>query len=385
MEKFNLAVLFSKGVAISQWLEQGLYDREVFYYRTMLKSERVKSLTLFTYDVNPNKYQDKVTRSCGSHKVKLVGIPAILNSKIGHWLYSFLFPLLNLKKLSEIHVIRSNQALGGWAGALCNVFLGKPFLFRTGYTLSLFKDKTVSSGFKKSIYLMLEKFCLIRSFATIVASRQDEDYLISQYGEKYRRKIVVNKNYIDSSLFRCSTDICEREDAIIFVGRLNNQKNLKSFLEAHKNMDNVLPLHVVGEGEAADELKATAGSNVVFHGAVANDELPIMFNRFKYYVLPSLFEGMPKALLEAMACGCFCIATNVAGNNEVVVDKVNGCLVVGTSSEDLKVSLNALASCGAEELKAISNNAQRYIEQEHNVSRFCNLELKLINDELSDN
>ena len=51
--------------------------------------------------------------------------------------------------------------------------------------------------------------------------------------------------------------------------------------------------------------------DVKFNGVVANDKLPDILNEYKYYILASNYEGMPKTLLEAMACGNLCIGTNV--------------------------------------------------------------------------
>jgi glycosyltransferase involved in cell wall biosynthesis len=70
-------------------------------------------------------------------------------------------------------------------------------------------------------------------------------------------------------------------------------------------------------------------------GVVPNSELPAVLNRYRWYILPSLHEGMPKTLLEAMACGLVCIGTDVDGINQIIEDGVNGYLAEGTQADAL--------------------------------------------------
>ena len=55
--------------------------------------------------------------------------------------------------------------------------------------------------------------------------------------------------------------------------------------------------------------------------------MPQYYNRCKVYVLCSLYEGNPKTLLEAMACGCAVVGTNVLGIQEIIRHQENGLLV----------------------------------------------------------
>jgi glycosyltransferase involved in cell wall biosynthesis len=75
-------------------------------------------------------------------------------------------------------------------------------------------------------------------------------------------------------------------------------------------------------------------------GVVPNNEMPAVLNRYRYYILPSLHEGMPKTLLEAMACGLVCIGTDVEGINNIIEDNVNGCLAKGTDPQFLAEAIN---------------------------------------------
>jgi glycosyltransferase involved in cell wall biosynthesis len=80
-------------------------------------------------------------------------------------------------------------------------------------------------------------------------------------------------------------------------------------------------------------------ARVNFMGVVPNDELPSILNHYHYYILPSFYEGMPKTLLEAMACGLVCIGTNIEGTNEVIEDGVNGYLAHQTNVESLSKAI----------------------------------------------
>jgi glycosyltransferase involved in cell wall biosynthesis len=60
------------------------------------------------------------------------------------------------------------------------------------------------------------------------------------------------------------------------------------------------------------------------------------------FVLPSRWEGMPNALLEAMACGLPCIATCVSGSEDIIVDGVNGLLVEPEQPVELALALSRI-------------------------------------------
>ena len=86
---------------------------------------------------------------------------------------------------------------------------------------------------------------------------------------------------------------------------------------------------VVGEGEerkTLEELSYALGlqQQVTFMGLRSKIELLELYNIADLFVLSSYSEGLPRVLLEAMACGCISVATDVGSVNAVVVNGRNG-------------------------------------------------------------
>jgi glycosyltransferase involved in cell wall biosynthesis len=118
------------------------------------------------------------------------------------------------------------------------------------------------------------------------------------------------------------------------VGRLHPQKGVQHLLDALLRIREQLPktrLLIAGEGELRGELQAQAqelglSASVVFTGA--RSDVPDILAAIDLFVLPSLWEGLPLAVLEAMAAELPVVATAVGGVPELVVDGETGRLVV---------------------------------------------------------
>jgi glycosyltransferase involved in cell wall biosynthesis len=125
------------------------------------------------------------------------------------------------------------------------------------------------------------------------------------------------------------------------VGRLAEQKNLGALIEAAAGLEGV-SLRLIGDGPLWESLQAqaeAAGLPVEFTGRVPHEEVPRLLAECQVFVLPSLYEGHPKALIEAMACGLPVVGTPVDGTREVLRDGQNGLLAADTSAPALRAAL----------------------------------------------
>jgi glycosyltransferase involved in cell wall biosynthesis len=160
-----------------------------------------------------------------------------------------------------------------------------------------------------------------------------------------------------------------------FVGRLEPEKGLKTLLDAWPAVREALPkatLAIAGEGVQRDELERRGVAGVSFLGPI-REPAPLM-QAADCFVLPSYTEGLPNALLEALASGLPCVATTIGGSSEAVRDGVEGYLVppgepgplaralVEALSGDAHQRLGDAARARAAALYSLESNADRLVE-----------------------
>ena len=156
------------------------------------------------------------------------------------------------------------------------------------------------------------------------------------YCERLRQKgIVIHNGVFPEILPEATVAFFERRHkAICAVGRLDEQKGYDILLQAFSTFHQTHPehhLHIYGEGalrQAIEQQIRDLGieAAVTLHGSVPN----VMFQVADagMFVLPSRYEGMPNALMEAMACGIPSVAANCDfGPGELIRDGENGLLV----------------------------------------------------------
>ena len=135
----------------------------------------------------------------------------------------------------------------------------------------------------------------------------------------------------------------EKEITVTYIGRLESVKGVDDFLAAVvplKRDHSDLRVKVVGWHKDKHPLVAQYQGDVEFTGL--RDDIPTILGSTDIFVLPSYSEGLSNALMEAMASGCACIASDVGGNRFLIQNGVSGFLFPPGDREALRAHIRRL-------------------------------------------
>lgn len=167
-----------------------------------------------------------------------------------------------------------------------------------------------------------------------------------------KEKISFISMGIDTELFYFKPKEFKSEQKLLFAGRLSPVKGVSYLIKAMPKILQEFPnakLEIIGYGEQEDDLRKlvrtlSLDKKINFVGAVENKEMPKYYHSSSVYILPSLVEGLPVALMEAMSCGCPVIATSVGGVPDLIGDGINGILIKTKSIEEISQSVIKILS-----------------------------------------
>ena len=165
---------------------------------------------------------------------------------------------------------------------------------------------------------------------------------------------------------------------LLCTGRADRQKGFQMAIRAMEKLPNLdLHLDIVGTGDYLSELKRLVegmglSERVTFRGRVDDDELYRIYSSADVYLIPTLrYEGLPLALLEAMAHGIPTISSDIGGNSDVITHEKDGLFVRPGDLDGLvdAISLLATNSEVRDSLgKAARETTERRFDKERMVS-----------------
>lgn len=222
-----------------------------------------------------------------------------------------------------------------------------------GWLLSIFSKlrlvslQTVS---KKMRHPYMDSFVLKHFDALIAGANDIRDFLITH--NQNPLTIHVVHNWVDFSKRNPSETIAEtrkklgldKQYILGCIGRLHPQKGQIFLIQAFANVLKEFPntvLLLVGEGETRDQLtgevsRLSLADNVIFTGTAIGNDYNNYLSAIDIYVQPSVFEGLPRTLLDAMYMKKAIVATAINGNKEAIQDGLSGLLVPSESVELLQ-------------------------------------------------
>lgn len=194
--------------------------------------------------------------------------------------------------------------------------------------------------------------------------------------------IQVLPNGIDTTLSLSSSSLKESlgiapgETVIVCVANLHTNKGHTYLLEAFERVYQKYPnmrLFLIGDGEEKANLKKqidtyTSRKHIFFLGKRTDVHEILQLSHI--FVLPTLFEGMSNALMEAMAAGLPVITTDIEENRELVKDKETGILVPVKNSDTIADALDTLLA--NEALRSqIGQTAKKFIEENFSLKKIA--------------
>lgn len=288
------------------------------------------------------------------------------------------FPLLRLRQIikkQSIDVVHApnDGSTNVVAAAIVAKSTYKPFIYtiqgpgtRTGHllvdTLADLYDYTVARWLareaqkvvllSKSLISRAEKLGIERSKTVVIPSGVDSKHFNPERYEVKKKASQIKNQFGISD-----------ETVIGYVGRLYPAKGLTYLFHAVKKLQkrygNIILL-IVGDGALRNQLEAMARDlNIrsIFTGW-QRDTAPY-YSIMDIFVLPSLFEGLPNVILEAMAMKIPVVATKVGGNPDVLSNRENGFLVPVRNVQKLAFALEKLIEDDALRAKMGAMNRQK--------------------------
>ena len=274
-----------------------------------------------------------------------------------------IYKLYKLLKSRKFDIIHTHAYSAGTIGRMSAFLAGVPVIISHNHSVYDYYNRR---------YHFVEWFLSLITDRVVCVSD-----IVNRFANETQRinarKLITIHNGIDSeytvlekrtSVLRKELGIPVDHSVICTIAHMEEHKGIKYLLESASLLlqsRNDVSFLVVGEGRLKEKLKILCADlkieeNVVFAGE--RGDIPEILSLTDIFVLPSLREGLPLTILEAMACGKPVIATNVGGIPEVVKDGVSGILISPKDPESLHSAMNELLG-DREKMKKMGHNGKR--------------------------
>lgn len=276
-----------------------------------------------------------------------------------------------LNKDGELDIIHCHTPMGGALARLAARRYRRNGL-KVIYTAHGFHFYKGGNAIKNAVFYSAEKW--LSKITDVLITINKEDY---EAGKKFHAKsceyipgIGIDLKKLaqaceEKGVVRKELGLSEDDYCLVSVGELSDRKNHKVVIEALQYIENKNIKYVIcGSGANMDMLKELAerlkvSDRVIFAG-YRTDAVRVMYG-MDAFVFPSLQEGLPVALMEAMSVGLPIVASKIRGNRDLVSKDV-GILVPDNDAKEYARAIEKIAGCSEAKLKHISEANIRILE-----------------------
>ena len=212
----------------------------------------------------------------------------------------------------------------------------------------------------------------------IASANENHPGIISNLGiPKEKTGTVLNGMRVDLFKIRNKKEVRKQlelpldKKIILFVGWMIERKGINYLFEAAKNLvkdGRDYLFYFIGDGALYDGFvkkvkEENLEGNLKFVGRKEHTEIPMWMNGCDIFVFPSLFEGRPNAVAEAMMCGAPVIATDIKGiRDELIIDGKNGFMVPSKDSKSIQEKIKTLID-NPKKLERFSREGKEFIDK----------------------
>jgi len=279
---------------------------------------------------------------------------------------TFVFSVARVLKKEKFDIINTQSAIT--TSLPCSLLKKDFFITAHGIHSEGFKKlyhekkNFFVSNLASWIYQAIEKFNAKRARAIICLGKNSFDFY-----SNYNRCIEI-PNGINTKRF--SSNITNRKKIIVSVGRLTEQKAVDNLILAMDYLPDY-KLKIIGLGPMEELIKQMCSKrkNCEFLGYKTQDEIVSHLKDARFTVLPSLFEGLPISMLEAMACGVIPIVTPVGDIPSIIQDKKNGFLLADNLPKTIHETIRIAEK---KDLKELSHNCSKLIKDKFSWEKIAN-------------
>jgi len=298
-----------------------------------------------------------------------------------HTLLNFL-QLIRFLRKRKFDIVHCHS--GGYACIAAKI-AGANNIVYTKHGIGFTGDELKNRGFLRKLRDLLIDQC-VRAY---IALTEHDRQIMHQKLYIPNHKIHVINNGIDPAFGQIKSASPGKNPTIGCVARLNPQKGLTYLIEAIPSINEKiknLKVILAGDGDEGTRLKELARKlgilkQIEFSGYIKSEKAAEVIGRMDIFVLPSLWEGFPYTILEAMMMGKPIVTTDIFGINEIIDHNKTGILVPPKNSAALAVAVIDLL-INKEKARFIGaaahKKAQKYYTVDRTVSQIDQLYSSLV-------
>lgn len=359
----NIALFLAIGESFNDFKKKGQLKR-LLDYNVQKYAENFDHVYIFSYE----------NEGC-SLPANCTLVPNKWN--IHRYLYAIMLPFLNFKIIKNCQIVRGLQLTGGIPALICKALTNKKYVINYGYDYSQFA-KIEGKKFQQMMFSVIE-WPIIHFADHVIVMSTALKKSVAKYMQQ--DKITILPNGVDLTLFKPSKIKSNHKPkalSILFVGRLEKQKNLSNLIYGAAKAAIPTRVTFVGSGSQKQYLQRLAHKvkvNLKIRIPIEYSQVPKTINQHDIFALVSIKEGSPKILLEAMACGSAIMGSNIKEITNLIQNEKTG-VITETDPGNIAKAIIKLNNFSFR--KRLGARARTIAVQNYDIHRLLKLEVSIL-------